>query len=51
MRKQIDGLVVLVEDVLRENPLSSHLFVFCNRAWDKIKIFFGHNNGLFEQRQ
>ena len=28
MRKAIDGLSVLVEDVLDENPLSSHLFVF-----------------------
>ena len=47
MRKQIDGLAVLVEDVLQENPLSSHLFVFCNRARDKIKILFWHNNGFW----
>ncbi len=47
MRKQIDGLAVLVEDVLAEDPLSSHLFVFCNRARDKIKILFWHNNGFW----
>ena len=47
MRKQIDGLAVLVEDVLTEDPLSSHLFVFCNRARDKIKILFWHNNGFW----
>jgi transposase len=47
MRKQIDGLAVLVEDVLRADPLSSHLFVFCNRARDKIKILFWHNNGFW----
>ena len=32
LRKQIDGLAVLVADVLAADPLSSHLFVFCNRA-------------------
>ena len=47
MRKQIDGLAVLVEDVLQADPLSSHLFVFCNRARDKIKILFWHNNGFW----
>ncbi len=47
MRKQIDGLAVLVEDVLEEDSLSSHLFVFCNRARDKIKILFWHNNGFW----
>ena len=47
MRKQIDGLAVLVEDVLETDPLSSHVFVFCNRARDKIKILFWHNNGFW----
>jgi len=47
MRKQIDGLAVMVEEVLREDPLSSHLFVFCNRARDKLKILFWHNNGFW----
>jgi hypothetical protein len=37
MRCQIDGLAARVEDVLRQDPFSSHLFVFCNRARDKIK--------------
>lgn len=47
MRKAIDGLSVLVQDVLDQDPLSSHLFVFCNRARDKIKILFWHNNGFW----
>jgi transposase len=47
LRKQIDGLATLVEDVLQGDPLSSHLFVFCNRARDKIKILFWHNNGFW----
>jgi transposase len=47
MRKQIDGLAALVEDVLEHDPLSSHLFVFCNRGRDKLKLLFWHNNGFW----
>lgn len=47
MRKSIDGLSGLVLDVLNQNPLSSHLFVFCNRGRDKIKILYWHNNGFW----
>jgi len=47
MRKQIDGLAAVVEDVLEQNPLSSHLFVFCNRGRDKLKILFWQRNGFW----
>jgi transposase len=47
MRKSINGLSILVEDVLMLNPLSSHLFVFCNRNRDKLKILYWHNNGFW----
>lgn len=47
MRKSINGLSVLVVDVLEDDPLSSHLFVFCNRFKDKIKILYWHNNGFW----
>ncbi|MEN8129953.1 MAG: IS66 family insertion sequence element accessory protein TnpB [Pseudomonadota bacterium] len=47
MRKAIDGLMVLVQDVLQADPFSSHLFVFCNRVRDKIKILYWHNNGFW----
>lgn len=47
MRKAIDGLSVLVQDVLNEDPLSSHLFVFCNRTRNKLKVLFWHNNGFW----
>jgi len=47
MRKAINGLSILVEDVLLLNPLSSHLFVFCNRNRDKIKILYWHSNGFW----
>lgn len=47
MRKAVTGLMVLVEDVLQADPFSSHLFVFCNRLRDKIKILVWHNNGFW----
>ena len=34
MRKAVNGLMILVEDVLEADPFSSHLFVFCNRLRD-----------------
>lgn len=47
LRKSIDGLAVLVADVLDQDPFSSHLFVFCNRARDKIKILLWQHNGFW----
>ena len=47
MRKAINGLMVLVEEVLEADPFSSHLFVFCNRLRNKIKILYWHNNGFW----
>ncbi len=47
MRKSINGLSILVVDVLQQDPLSSHVFVFCNRSRDKLKILVWHNNGFW----
>ena len=47
MRKAIDGLAIMVEDVLGLNPLSQHLFVFGNRRRDKVKILFFERNGFW----
>ncbi|MFH1999635.1 MAG: IS66 family insertion sequence element accessory protein TnpB [Planctomycetota bacterium] len=46
MRKSINGLSVLVEGVLLLNPFESHLFAFCNRRRDKIKILGWEGNGF-----
>jgi len=47
MRKAVNGLMILVQDVLQADPFSNHLFVFCNRLRDKIKILYWHNNGFW----
>lgn len=46
MRKSIDGLSGLVMDMLKQSPQSGDLFVFYNRARDKIKILCWDKNGF-----
>jgi transposase len=47
MRKQIDGLAAVASQVLREDPLSGHVFVFCNRRRDYIKLLFWDRSGYW----
>ena len=44
-RKQIDGLALTVQETLQLDPFSAHLFVFCNRQKDKLKLLYWHHNG------
>lgn len=46
MRKSIDGLASLVEQELSLSPYDEALFVFCNRAHDKIKLLCWERNGF-----
>src|SRR5919109_5533092 len=47
MRKGIDGLAMLVQGVLRQDPFSGHLFVFRGRTRaNLIKIVFWDGTGL-----
>ena len=45
-RKGINGLTVLVEQALEQNPFSEQLFVFCNRSRDKVKILYWERSGF-----
>ena len=47
MRKSIDGLSLIVADVLEMDLLSSVWFIFRNRGKDKIKILFWDTNGFW----
>ena len=38
MRKSIDTLTILVAEQMALDPLSGHLFAFCNRKRDTVKI-------------
>jgi len=46
MRKQMDGLALLVQEVLQQDPFSGHLFVFRGRKANLIKIVFWDGTGL-----
>src|SRR5437868_3725092 len=46
MRKGIDGLAMLVQGVLRQDPFSGHLFVFRGRKANLIKIVYWDGTGL-----
>ena len=46
MRKQINGLSILVQRDLNHNPLSGHLFVFCGRTRRILKVLYWERNGF-----
>lgn len=39
-RKAINGLVVIVEQEMQLSPYADAVFVFCNRARDKLKVVY-----------
>ena len=46
-RKGINGLSIVVEEHLRHDPFSGQLFVFINKAHDKIKILYWERSGFY----
>ncbi len=45
-RKQMRGLSVLVQEELEFDPFSSHLFAFCNRRRDHVRLLYWERNGF-----
>ena len=46
MRRQIDGMALIVQEKLTLDPFSQHLFLFRNKAKDKVKALYWHGNGF-----
>ena len=47
MRKQINGLVAIVEGMFSLDPFDGAYFVFCNRNRDRIKIIEWDGDGFW----
>jgi transposase len=47
MRKGFDGLFGLVQGRLEADPLSGHLFLFCNRTRTRLKALYWDGSGLW----
>jgi transposase len=47
MRKGFEGLHGLVRQRLELDPLSGHLFLFCNRGRTRLKVLFWDGSGLW----
>lgn len=47
MRKNIDGLAGIAQYVIKQDPMGQHIFVFCNKPKNKIKILFWDINGFW----
>ena len=47
MRKSFNGLEAAARQVIRRDPLSGHLFVFCNRRRNRLKILLFDGTGFW----
>jgi transposase len=47
MRLSFNGLFAIIQNELKEKPLSGNIFVFCNRKRDRVKLFLFDSGGTW----
>lgn len=47
MRKSFNGLAGIVRERLQADPMSRHLFLFCNRARTRMKVLVSDESGTW----
>lgn len=45
LRRGFDGLAAATRELIRENPLNGHLFVFLNRRQNRVKLLVWDRTG------
>lgn len=46
MRRSFDGLFMMADKIVRQNPFSGHLFVFVNKRKDRLKVLYWDGDGF-----
>ena len=47
MRKSFNGLAGIVRERLEADPMSRHLFLFCNRHKNRMKVLVADESGMW----
>lgn len=47
LRRGFDRLAAMVREILKDDPQSGHLFLFRNRAGDRMKILWHEPSGFW----
>jgi transposase len=47
MRKSFNSLAAIIQNTLAHDPTCGHLFGFCNRRRDRIKVMYWDGSGLW----
>lgn len=47
MRKSFNGLAGIVRERLQADPMSRHVFLFCNRTRNRLKVLVSDESGMW----